>query len=133
MNVQWNRAARLLVLVLGLALVPMTMPAQTGATNNNGNAPAATSGRNSTGANAAGANGTAAGNNTAAPARTNGVSGNGTLQPAANNAGGNGGGGGWGLWGLVGLFGLFGLARGRRAEATPTRRESSEGPYRKVG
>ena len=121
MRFVFSKLASMGVLLLGLALIPATLPAQ-----NNNRAGAA--GNQAATAPAPSQNGNAA--NTANSDRNgNAVNPNNPSQAAvppgsaattANT--GNGGGGGWGLWGLLGLLGLFGLARGRgRATYVETR------------
>ena len=112
-----SKLASMGVLLLGLALIPATLPAQNNnaqSTNGNQAATAPAPSQNGNAANTAGTdqNGNAVNPNNnpnraavppAGATPYNGVA-------TGNN---NGGGGGWGLWGLVGLLGLFGLARGR--------------------
>ncbi|HJS98376.1 MAG TPA: hypothetical protein VJ756_04735 [Terriglobales bacterium] len=108
----FSKLASVGVLALGLALVPATLPAQTGRTAGSGNPTAATPAQNGNTANTTNSN-----DQNGSAVNPNSNPNQASMPPAGaantNNTGNNGG-GGWGLWGLVGLLGLFGLAGGRR-------------------
>ena len=108
----FSKLASVGVLALGLALIPATLPAQTGRAAGSDNPTTTTPAQNGSAANTANSNDQ---NGSAVNPNNNP---NQAAVPPAGTAGtnntGNNGGGGWGLWGLVGLLGLFGLAGGRR-------------------